>query len=190
MSQLGTYKGVVRDGIGWLNSADRPDPTQVFHRANLPRVGLDDEAALSSGVMTAVAVWLNAGDLVTSLSFISGGTALAGGTNHWFALYSNAATPGLLAQSAPQGAAAWAADTAKTLGLAVPQRIASSGIYWAACMVAAATVPTLVGTIGAKPVLGGEGNLAVTSGSALAALAAATLAAPTFNRTVPLAIAS
>lgn len=190
MSQLGAYKGVIRDGLGWLNAADRPDPTQTYHRANLARVGLDDEAALTSGVMTAAALWLNAGDLVSSLTFTSGATALVNGTNHWFALYTNAATPALLAQTAAQGAAAWAADTAKTLALATPQRIAASGVYWAACMVAGATVPTLLGTLGARPVLAGEGNLAVTSGSGLAAAAPATLAAPAFSRAVPLALAS
>ncbi|HVK25055.1 MAG TPA: hypothetical protein VM677_27155 [Actinokineospora sp.] len=190
MSQLGAYKGIIRDALGHVNSCDRPDPTQVFHRANLPRVGLDDVAALATGVMTSVPIWLNAGDVITSLSFTSGGTAAGTPTNYWFALYSSAATPALLAQSADQTTAAWAADTVKTLALATAQRITASGLYWAACMVTATTPPTLVGTVGAKPVLTGEGNLAVTSGAGLTTAAPATIATPAFKRQVPLALAS
>lgn len=190
MSQLGAYKGVVRDAIAWLSSSDRPDPTQVFHRCNLPRVGLDDEAALASGVMTSVALWLNAGDVITSLTFISGVTAAGVPTNQFAALYSNAATPALLGQSADGTSGAWAADTAKTFTLAAPVKIAASGIYWAALSVTATTVPTLLGCGGAKPVLAGEGNLAQSSGSALTATAPATIVTPAFKRAVPLVIAA
>lgn len=191
MSQLGAFKGIVRDALGWLNSGDRPDPTQVFHRANLPRLPLDSRAdALTAQVMTAVPLWLNAGDTVTSLTFVSGVTAAGTPTNWWFALYSNAATPALLQQTADQLTAAWAADTAKTLPLAAPVKITASGLYWAAVMVKATTVPDLVGAVGAAPVLTGEGSLAQTSGSALVATAPATLAAPTRQRAVPLVIAT
>jgi hypothetical protein len=190
MSQLGAYKGVVRDALAFLSSSDRPDPTQVFHRCNLPRVGLDDVASAATGVMVSVALWLNAGDLVSSLTFISAGTAAGTPTNQFAALYSSAATPALLAQSADGTNSAWAADTAKTFTLASPVRIATSGIYWAALSVTATTVPTLVGSsAGAKPVLTGEGNLAQTSGSALTATAPATIATPAFKRQVPLVIA-
>ncbi|MGH3858241.1 hypothetical protein [Actinokineospora sp.] len=190
MSQLGAYKGIVRDAIGHVNSCDRPDPTVTFNRANLPRVGLDDVAALATGVMTSVPIWLNAGDLVTSLTFTSGGTAAGTPTNYWFALYSSAATPALMAQTADQLTAAWAADTVKTLALATAQRIVASGLYWAACMVTATTPPTLVGTIGAKPVLAGEGNLSQTSGAGLTTTAPATIATPAFKRQCPLVVAS
>lgn len=190
MSQLGVYKGVVRDALAWVSSSDRPDPTQTFHRANLPRVGLDDEAALTSGVMTSVALWLNAGDLISSLTFISGATAVGTPTNQFAALYSSAATPALLAQSADGTSGAWAADTAKTFTLATAQRILASGIYWAALSVTATAVPTLLGCGGAKPVLAGEGNLSQSSGSALTATAPATIVTPTFKRAVPLVIAA
>jgi hypothetical protein len=190
MTQLGAYRGVVRDALAWMSSSDRPDPTQTFHRANLPRVGLDDVPAAATGVMVSVALWLNAGDTITSLTFISAGTAAGTPTNQFAALYSNAATPALLAQSADGTTGAWAADTAKTFTLAAPVKIATSGIYWAALSVTATTVPTLVGaSAGAKPVLTGEGNLAQTSGSALTATAPATIATPAFKRQVPLVIA-
>lgn len=185
MTALGQYRGVLRDDLGYLNTTGRPN---VYHRANLPRVGLGDQTALASGVMTAVPIWLESGDLVTNLTFISGATAAGTPTNWWFALYSNASTPALLAQSADQTSTAWAADTAKTLALATPQRISVSGIYWAAVNVTATTPPTLAGSVGAKPVLTGEGNLAVSSGSTLTTTAPATLATPAFKRTVPLVI--
>lgn len=190
MTQLGQFKGQLRDELGWLNSAGRPDPGGTFHRANLPRVGLDDVAALATGVMTSAPIWLNEGDTVTNLTFISGATAAGTPTAWWFALYSTAATPALLAQTADQTTTAWAADTVKTLALATAQKITKSGLYHAACMVTATTVPTLVGSVGAKPVLSGESNLAQTSGSGLTTTAPATIASPAFKRQVPLAIAT
>lgn len=188
---LGAFRGNVRDELGFMNVAERPDPTQVFYRANLPRMPLDSRGdALTTQVMTCVPIYLYENDLVTNLTFISGVTAAGTPTNWWFALYSNAGVPALLAQTADQLTAAWAADTAKTLPLAAPYRITKSGTYWAAVMVKATTCPDLVGSVGAAPVLTGENNLAQTSGSALVATAPTTIATPTRQRAVPLVIAS
>lgn len=185
MTVLGAYRGNVRDSLAYLDTGGRPD---VFHRANMPRLGLDDVAALATGVMTSVDLWLNEGDLVTNLTFISGGTAAGTPTNYWFALYDP--TGALLSQSADQLTAAWAADTAKTLALGTAQRITRSGRYKAGINVTATTPPTLVGSVGAKPVLTGEGNLSQTSGSSLTGTAPATIATPAFKRQVPLVIAT
>ncbi|WP_405676906.1 hypothetical protein OG292_19885 [Streptomyces sp. NBC_01511] len=188
MTVHGAFRGNVRDGLGWLNTASRPDPVNVFHRANLPRVGLDDVATAATGVMCSVALYLNDGDTVTNLTFISGGTAAGTPTNCFVALYSGAGV--FLGQSADQLTAAWAADTAKTIALAAPVKISKSGIYFAAISVTASTVPTLIGSTGAKPFLIGEGNLAQTSGSSLTGTAPATIATPAFKRAVPLVIAT
>lgn len=188
MTLLGTFKGNPRNELGWLNSAGRPDPDVTWHRSNLPRVGLDDVPAAATGVLCSVALYLQDGDTVTNLTFISGATAAGTPTNYFFALYSGAGA--LLAQTADQLTAAWAADTAKTLPLATAQKITKSGIYYAAISVTATTVPTLVGTTGAKPVLTGEGNLSQTSGSGLTGTAPATIATPAFKRAVPLVIAT
>jgi hypothetical protein len=191
MSQLGLYTGVPRDALGYLNAAPPVDPTQTFYRANLPRFPLDDVLeSLSTGVMTAVPLWLKSGDKVTNLSFLSGATAAATLTHWWFALYSNAATPALLAQTADQVAAAWAADTWKTLALSAPVTIGATGVYWAACMVAATTVPSLIGTRGAKALLGADPVLGQTSGSAMTTTATATLVTPAAARQVPLVVAT
>ncbi|MBK3563220.1 MULTISPECIES: hypothetical protein [unclassified Streptomyces] len=188
MTLLGTFKGNPRNDLGWLNSAGRPDPEALFHRANLPRTGLDDIATAASGVLCSVALYLQDGDLVSNLTFISAGTAGATLTNQIAALYNGAGA--LLVQSADKTNEAWAADTAKTFALATAQRITRSGIYYAALAIAASTVPTLVGSTCAKPFLTGEGNLAQTSGSGLTATAPATIATPAFKRAVPLVIAT
>lgn len=195
MTQLGLYSRNVRDALGYLNAGDPPG-LDLFHRANMPRVGLADSGgdtnhvALATGVMTSVPVFLAEGDLVTNLSFISGNTAAGTPTAWWFALYSNAATPALMAQTADQTTTAWAANTVKTVALATAQRITESGIYWAAVMVAATTVPTLVGTLGAKPVLTGERNLSQSSGSGLTTTAPATIATPAVKTFIPFAVVS
>ncbi|MER6515191.1 hypothetical protein [Nonomuraea sp. NPDC001636] len=188
MSVLGAYRGIPRNDLGWLNSAGRPDPEATFHRANLPRVGLDDVATAATGVMCSVAIYLQDGDLISNLTFISGATAAGTPTNQFAALYSTAGA--LMTQSPDKTTEAWAADTAKSFALATPQRITKSGVYYAALAIAATTVPTLVGSTGAKPVLTGEGNLAQTSGSSLTATAPATIVTPAFKRAVPLVIAT
>lgn len=191
MTTLGFFKGIVRDALGHLNSNPDVDSQQVFYRRNLPRFPLDDKAdALLTQVMTSVPIYLRAGDVVTNLTFISGATAAGTPTNYWFALYSTAATPALIAQSADQLTAAWAADTVKTLALSAPYTVPVSGIYFAAVMVKATTVPSLVGTLAAKTVITGEANVSQSSGSALVGTAPATIASPAQQRAVPLAIAS
>lgn len=153
-----------------------------------------DLAALTTQVMTVVGVPLQAGDLVTNITFKSGATPAGTPTNWWFALYDTSATPALLAQSADQLTAAWAANTAKTLALATAQTIATAGIYYLACMVKATTPPTLIGFTsfagGAGGVLTADKSLALTSGAALTTTAPATLATPTNVAVVPYATVS
>lgn len=165
-------------------------PTGMF-KGNLRRDQLvTNGAALATGVMTSTAVYLEAGDVVTNLTFLSGGTAAGTPTNWWFALYDDSATPALLAQSADQTSTAWAANTAKTLALATAQVISRTGIYYAAINVTATTPPTLAGVTlesaaAAGAVVSGQKILAQTSGSGLTATAPATVASPTTVATIP-----
>lgn len=190
MTQLGAYGRNVRDALAHLNLSDPASP-DTFFRRNQPRHGLYDSAgdtgqvALVTEVMTSVPIYLHAGDVVTNLSFRSGATAAGTPVNWWFALYSDAATPALLAQSADQTSTAWAANTTKTLALASAYTVPKSGIYWAAIMVKATTVPTLLGACAAPAIVTGERNLSQSSGSALAATAPATIATPTAKQFVP-----
>lgn len=190
MSQLGAYTRNVRDALAHYNLSD-PSSADTFFRRNLPRIGLYDSAsdtgqvALATGVMTAVPIYLQAGDVITNLSFRSGATAAGTPTAWWFALYSSAATPALLAQTADQTTTAWAANTTKTLALATAQTISTTGIYWAAINVTATTPPTLLGAVGAPAIVTGERNLSVSSGSGLTTTATATLASPTAKQFIP-----
>lgn len=195
MTQLGAYSRNVRDALAHLNASD-PSSADTWHRRNLPRIGLYDDAgdtghvSLVTQVMTSVPIFLQAGEVVTNLSFRSGATAAGTPTNWWFALYSNAATPALLSQSADQLTAAWAATTTKTLALAAAQTIPATGIYWAAIMVKATTVPTLVGTLVAPAIVTGERNLSQSSGAALTTTAPATIATPTAKNFCPYVVAT
>lgn len=191
MTQLGGYTRNVRDALAAFEVGEPASP-DTFFRSNLPRVGLYDSAghtgqiALEDGVMTSVAIKLYAGDVVTNVSFRSGTTAATSPTAYWFALYSDAATPALLAQTADQTNTAWAADTTKTLALATAQTISRTGVYWAAIMVNSTDPqPTLLGTVGAPAIVSGMRNLSVSSGSALTDTAPATIATPTAKQFVP-----
>lgn len=192
MSLLGAFTGNPRDAFAHLNTMGPTNGT--FSRSNLPRHGLYDSAgdtgnvALTTQVMTSVPMFLQAGDTVTNISAISGATAAGTPTNWWFALYSNAATPALLAQSADQLTAAWAANTTKTLALATAQLISVTGVYWVGIHVKATAVPSLLGTVCAPPVLAGERKLAQTSGSSLTTTAPATIATPTTANFAPLVV--
>ncbi|GLZ36217.1 hypothetical protein Lesp02_84040 [Lentzea sp. NBRC 105346] len=167
-----------------------------LNRQNLPREDCvtDLDTALTTQVMLSAALHLEAGDIVTNLTFKSGATAANTPTNWWFALYDDSATPALLSQSADQLTAAWAANTVKTLALATPQLISRPGIYYAAIMVKATTVPSLVGVAtfaGASAGwLSGDKTLAQTSGAALTTTAPATIATPTAKAFVPRVVAT
>lgn len=190
MTQLGLFTGNVRDALVAMDAA-MPSSPSTFYRANLPRFGLYDSAgdtgqvALATGVMTSVPVKLVAGDVITNISFRSGATAAGTPTAWWFALYSNAATPALLAQTADQTTTAWAANTTKTVALATAQTITETGYYWVGINVTATTVPTLLGGVAVAPIVTGERNLSQSSGSTLTTTAPATIASPTVKQFVP-----
>ncbi|MFG2976297.1 hypothetical protein ACGFYY_25355 [Streptomyces sp. NPDC048331] len=190
MTQLGGYTRNVRDALAHLNLSDPASP-DTFFRRNLPRTGLYDsasdtgQAALTTQVMTSVPIHLRAGDVVTNISFRSGATAADTPTNWWFALYSDAATPALLAQTADQTSTAWAANTTMTKALSAAYTVPKTGIYYVGIMVKATAVPTLLGTIAAPVIATGERALSQSSGSSLTTTAPATIASPTAKQFVP-----
>jgi hypothetical protein len=160
-------------------------------RQNIPRVMVASNlSALTTQVMLSVAVPLQKFDKVTSISFRSATTATNTPTNYWFALYSTAATPALIAQTADQTSAAWGANTVKTLSLPSVFEVPESGVYYAAVMVKATTPPTLAGVSVqhadvSTALITGQKVLAQTSGAALTDTAPATIATPTAVTTVP-----
>jgi hypothetical protein len=188
---------MTRQNGPWINERHllEGSPVNTTLVSNLDRAQCGGNlSALTTQVMTSVALPLNAGDLVTSLTFMSATTAANTPTNWWFALYSPASA--LIAQSADQESAAWGANTAKTLALSAPHLVTAAAVYYAAIMVKASTPPTLVGTalhhanVAANIGTLGFKVLAQTSGSSLVASAPTTIATPTAVATVPLVIAS
>ena len=125
----------------------------------------------AGGTLFLQAIYLTAGQLVSNITMVSATTAAATTTNLFFALYSGASSPALLAQSANQGAYTWTANTSKTLAMSTPYRVPTSGIYYVGVMQAATTVATLVGaaaqnnaaTATLAPILHGNSTTGLTT---------------------------
>jgi hypothetical protein len=164
-------------------------------KTNLDRfASMSNLSALTTQVMTSVAIPLQAGQIVTNISFVSATTAANTPTNYWFALYSPSGAA-LRAQTADQTSTAWGANTVKTLALVAPYTVTASGIYYVGIMVKATTPPTLAGVALHNAVLAGNmvGSMSVlaqTSGVTLTDTAPASIATPTTIATVPLVIVS
>lgn len=112
--------------------------SETFSRATEPRV---NTTLLSTGRMSAAAIYLPKDATITSITFQSATTALSAGTNQWFALYSSALA--LLRQTTDDTSTAWAANSTKTLNLTSTFLTTYAGLYYVAINVTAGTVPTL-----------------------------------------------
>lgn len=150
---------------------------------SFPRWACDANNAIGgTGVAHATAVPLQAGDVITSITFVTGATAAATPTAGFVALYSPAGA--LLAQSADFGSTARAANTAFTVALASQVLITSAGLHFVSISFTAGTVPTLRGlstgaAVLAGPVIAGMPTLAQTHGSSVGGTAPATIASGT-----------
>lgn len=99
--------------------------------------------AMTSGVLYLVGIILAEGQVITGISFWSSTTALASGTNQWFALFD--ASRNKLAITGDDTSTAWGASTKKSLNLTSPYTVTASGWYYLGRMVAATTTPTYAG---------------------------------------------
>lgn len=182
---LSATKGAAA-GVASLDSTTRvpfsqvPDawrPTGYQSESRSRRGYMANSAVLTSGTLRLEAVYLTAGVPVTALDFMASTTAAGTPTNQWAALY-DVTTLGLLATSADQTTGAWAANTLKSFPITYTPTV--SGLYYAALLVAATTVPTLLGinsnaTLSAlPPILCGNS----TTGLTTPATAPATAVAP------------
>lgn len=195
MTTHGRYPRVLTDAAALddpynaMPGVDR----DVFVRSNIPVFNcVTDLAATGTGVAIGTRIFLRRGDIVTNLTFVSGNTAGATYTHWGHALYDPDGV--LLAQTADQVDAAWAANTAKKLALSAPVTIAKDGWYIAATWSAASTVQTLIGcapiVTASAAVHTGSKALGFTFGSSLAATAPATTGTQTGVAKCPLAIVS
>lgn len=93
-------------------------------------------------------IWLKKGQVITYISMSSATTAAGTPTNWSFGIYRpnrythNNETYRLVATTADQGTAAWAANTWKTLALTAPYTVQETGQHFIAVIVVATTVPT------------------------------------------------
>ncbi|MFI6534182.1 hypothetical protein ACIBHY_17105 [Nonomuraea sp. NPDC050547] len=187
------YEGVLADAAALdlpYNALPGQDQS-AFVRSNIPAWACtSDLAATATGVAIGTRVWLRKGDVVTNIAFVAGNTALATGTAGWHALYDPDGA--LLAQSAAQGAAAWAANTARKLALTAPVTIKKDGWYIVATSTTASTVQTLIGSapiVTASAAVGGKA-MGFTFGSATGDVAPATTGTQTGVAKCPIAIVS
>jgi hypothetical protein len=113
---------------------------ETFTRiGNLPA---NQGTALASGQLQFSAILLIAGEVVTSITVLSGSVAAVTPTNQWFGLYD--ASGNMLRQTSDDTTTAWAALTQKTLSLTSTYTVPTTGLYYVGIMVAAATVPGLL----------------------------------------------
>lgn len=171
------------------NHLRQGSPANSTFAESIPRyIAGTDNAISATGVALAIGVPLQFGDKVTNITFVTGGTAASVPTAGFAALYSPAGA--LLAQSADFGSTARAANTAYTVALATAQTISTPGLYYVSISFTATTIPTLRGsTVGNLVVNGAIGLsaaiLAQSHGSAVGAVAPATITGATTVATIP-----
>lgn len=134
-------------GFGALEDAMRPPGR--FETMSRLRCGTSS-AAMTSGVLYLVPIWLPKGAPIANISFATGGTAVGTPTNYWFTLHNSARVA--LARTADQTTTAWAANTVKTLtiaqttaGSATSYTTTYTGLHYLGIMIKATTMPTIVG---------------------------------------------
>lgn len=139
--------------------------------------------SLVSGQMQVTAIPLVKGQVITTITFVTGTTAAGTPTNQWFALYDpSRALVGITADDTTTG---WATNSEKTLTLSTPYTVANDGVYYVALMIAATTTPTIAGyagltsILGTAPVLSGRDTTNVGLTTPATAPATTTLAAST-----------
>ncbi|NUS25935.1 MAG: right-handed parallel beta-helix repeat-containing protein [Streptomyces sp.] len=137
---------VFETGFGALEDYFRPPGRYE----TMSRLRAGTSSTPTSGILYLVPIWLPKGAVISNLGFVSGGTAAATPTNWWFALCDN--TRKMLARTADQLTAAWAANTAQSLPIAQTTAGAGTsytttytGVHFIGIMVKATTVPSIVG---------------------------------------------
>lgn len=142
-------------------------------RMTVPRIGpaWANGAVLTSARLYLTPITLYADEVVTSITFFSGATALDTATNQWFGLFDSSRVPLRLTNDATS--AAWGTNTLKTLNLSSTYPVTTSGLYFLGICVVASTVPTLQSmslssvqggnaSIGIVPIINGNSSTGLT----------------------------
>ena len=160
-------------GLRWAKPRSGLLPTGAIAES-FDRALISSSANLITGQMRLVAIDLPSGVVITSITFVSGATALALGTSphFWVALYSSAlAAP--LRQSTDNTAAVWGANTALTTTLSSTFTTTYSGLHYIGVMCAqtGGTIPNVVISTGSATANTIAPIRSSTAGSGLAATA-------------------
>lgn len=116
-------------------------PTNALFET-MPRVNASAaNVTVTSGTERGTAIYLLAGTVIASVTFISGSTAMVTPTNQYFALRDSSGT--VLAVTADDTTNAWGANAAKTLALSYT--VPTSGWYYLCRNISATTAPTMSG---------------------------------------------
>ncbi len=168
-------------------------PTAIY-RANFDRSLINaDNAIGATTLITAMAIWVNAGDILTKASICVGATAGATLTHKYFALYSYITVPAFLGstQSADDTGASMAANTVYTQSFTAPFTVTASGLIWVAFCITGTTIPTLVGrTVSVNATAAAALNTlcGATNGLCVTATGAASVAPATMASLTQLAV--
>lgn len=122
-----------------------------------------------SGQPRLTAMAMAEGEVVTSLTFLTGGAGSAGMTRHWAALSDVSGT--VLAVSSDLGSTVWAGSTPRTFTMTSPFAITTDGLYYIVLNVVATTPPQMVS-------IGGNGPLMTTLQPTMGATAPTNTGAP------------
>lgn len=129
-------------------------------RESFPRYGsaTNSTSSLTSTNAQGHLIVLNAGDVITSITFCTGSTGLTTPTHQWFWLAD--VNRNQLRVTSDDLATAWAANSLKTLSLSASYTVLETGLYYVGISVVAATAGNLssvggnAGVATASPVLG------------------------------------
>lgn len=184
----GTWQSIA-PGSGTIRAAELFDlPTGAFAQSYKRSNGNGNAALITSARLFLVAFPVNAGDIVTSVTFEAGSTAAATATHCWGGIWS--AARALLGVSADDTAASpWAANAFKTFTLTAPYPVVAADVtarfLYAGVVVVGGTMPSIRGLVtsgghsGAVPILCGDSTAGLTDPASAPNPAAAISAANT-----------
>lgn len=156
-------------------------PTGAIAEVGMGRcTAMTSQAVLTSGTLRLCGLMvLPKGRPINTITMYAGSTAAITPTHQWFALV-RVSDLAVLAKTANDLTTPWAGGAAKALTTAAPYTPADHELAWAAVLVVAGTVPTMIGwsvgvaaVVSAPPVLCGNSTAGLTTPASLGATAAA-----------------
>lgn len=155
----GPYISVSGTGVPKHNDNDNNFHTNSLRRTtalaeSIPRHLCDftNLTAATSGVLNLTAIDLPLGISISSITFCSGATNLAGGTAQWFCLYSSALAK--LAVTGDDVATAWGTNAVKALPIS---RIVTDGVTNGTTTLTSATAAFTQADVGKQIMVPGSG---------------------------------